>query len=229
MLGLFTPSLERRRAKAAARASGALADYYRTPVPTDDTPWTQLRLLAIDVETTGLDPEKDQLLSLGWVPVDGDVIDLSGATHIILQAATDVGQSAVYHGITDDQLAGGVPVADAMVEVLRALAGRVLLAHYANIEVSFLSRVCQQLYGAPLEVPVVDTLVLHDKLINKGFDDESTGNMLRLWTARGRYGLPRYGAHEALTDAVACAELYLGQVSEANLVKPQTYKTLRKP
>lgn len=229
MLGLFTPSLERRRAKAAARATGPLAEYYRTPIPPDDTGWAQLALLAIDVETTGLDPERDQMLSMGWVPVDGDCIVLGGATHIILHAQTDVGQSAVFHGITDDQVAQGVPLSEAMEQVLSALAGRVLLAHYASIEINFLSRMCLKLYGAPLEVPAIDTLVLQDRLVNKGFDDEATGNQLRLWTARSRFGLPKYGAHEALTDAVACAELYLAQLCEANLIKQQTYKTLRMP
>ena len=37
---------------------------------------------------------------------------------------------------------------------------------------------------------------------------------LRLWTARERYGLPSYRAHECLIDAIACAELYLAQVAE---------------
>ena len=36
----------------------------------------------------------------------------------------------------------------------------------------------------------------------------------RLWTARERYGLPTYRAHECLIDAIACAELYLAQVAE---------------
>ena len=226
-MGLFTPSLERRRAKAAAKASGALADFYRVPIQPDATPASELRLLAIDIETTGLDPARDQMLSVGFVPVDGEEIVLSGATHRVLAADAEVGQSAVFHGITDDQLTAGTPVAEAMAETLDALAGRVLLAHFAHIEVSFLSRVCVRLFGAPLEVPVVDTLVLHDRLINRGFDDEAKAGELRLWAARERYGLPRYAAHEALTDAVACAELYLGHLAEFATLRPQTLRTLK--
>lgn len=227
MFGLFSPSLERRRAKAAARASGALAEYYRVPPPPDDTPADELRLLALDAETTGLDPARDQLLSLGWVPVDGAVIALGGAAHRILCVDAAVGQSAVFHGITDDQVAAGTPVADALAEVLAALAGRVLLAHFARIETQFLSRLCEQLYGAPLEAPVVDTLVLHDRLVNRGFDDEAKAGELRLWNARTRYGLPRYPAHGALTDAVACAELYLAHVAEVSATARPTLKSLK--
>jgi len=227
MLGLFGSSLGRRRAKAAARASGPLADYYRVPVPDDDTPADRLRLLAIDLETTGLEPARDTILSVGFVPVDGDTIVLAGARQLVVRTEREVGQSAVLHGITDDVVAAGLPVGAAAAATLEALAGRVLLAHFAQIEVGFLSRVCEQLYGAPLVPPVVDTLVLHDRVINRGFDDESRAGALRLWNARRRFGLPRYAAHAALMDAVACAELYLAHVAECALVKPQTLKTLK--
>ncbi|MFP5415285.1 MAG: exonuclease domain-containing protein [Actinomycetes bacterium] len=227
-MGAFDAPLRSwRRARAAGKASGALAQYYRTPVQADATWASELRLLAIDVETTGLDPRRDTMLSIGYVPVDGDTIVLAGAAHWVLAADAEVGQSAVFHGITDDEVAAGTPVADAVAEVLAALAGRVLLAHFAGIEVGFLSRACETLFGAPLVTPVVDTLVLHDRLINRGFDDEAKAGELRLWTARGRYGLPRYRAHGALTDALACAELYLGHVAELSGQSPQTLGSLR--
>lgn len=226
MFGLFSPSVEKRRAKAAARASGPLAEFYRVPLQPDSTAADDLRLLALDIETTGLDPRKDTVLSVGWVPVDGDTITLGGAGHLVLAAGTEVGQSAVFHGITDDQVAAGTPVEEAVAQVLAALAGRAMLAHFASIETQFLSLLCERLYGAPLVTPVVDTLVLHDRLINRGFDDEARAGELRLWNARRRYGLPRYHAHGALTDAIACAELYLGHVAEVTLERPQTLKSL---
>lgn len=228
MFGLFGSSLSRRRDKAAARARGALADYYAgTPLPADATPASELRLLAIDIETTGLDAATDTVLSVGFVPVDGDSLVLGGARHMVVHADREVGQSAVFHGLTDDMVAAGLPAADVLAATLQALTGRILLAHFAKIEVEFLSRACQQTFGAPFVPPVIDTLQLHDRLINRGFDDEAKGNELRLWNARERYGLPRYHAHEALTDAMACGELYLAQLAEFTTLKAQTFKTLR--
>lgn len=226
--GLFTPSLERRWAKARTKARGPLAEYYHVPPPANDTGVADLRLLAIDVETTGLDPNRDHLLSIGYVPVDGTTIVLGGAARFVIRSGREVGQSATFHGITDDIVAAGTALEEALPATLRALTGRILLAHFARIEVDFLSRVCEVLYGAPLVVPVIDTLEVQNRIVNPGFDDETKGNQLRLWNARGRYGLPRYSAHEALTDAVACAELYLAQVSELSRARPQTFKTLRK-
>ncbi|MEO7587720.1 MAG: exonuclease domain-containing protein [Arachnia sp.] len=218
---------QRRRDRARATAQGPLADFYTAEWPTATTPADELRLLAIDLETTGLDPASDRALSVGFVPVDGTDVVLAGARHLIIRAATDVGQSAVVHHLTDDMIAAGAPMVDVLTDTLAALRGRVLLAHFASIEVQFLSRACEHLFGAPLVVPTIDTLELHRRLLSQGFDDEARGNQLRLWNARERYGLPVYAAHEALTDALACAELYLAQAAEMSSLKPQTYRSLR--
>ena len=61
-------------------------------------------VLAVDVETTGLDPKNNQLVSIGWVPVNDRVIDLSGAQYFVLAGAS-VGESATIHGVTDDDVA----------------------------------------------------------------------------------------------------------------------------
>ena len=227
MFGGLFGGPERRRDRARAKARGPLADFYAAPWPDAGTPASELRLLAIDLETTGLDPTRDQALSVGVLPVDGFELVLGGARHLVICAEAEVGQSAVVHHLTDDMIAAGVPLPDVLAETLAALKGRILLAHFARIEEEFLSLACERHFGAPLVVPVIDTLALHHRLLSQGFDAEARGNQLRLWNARTRYGLPSYGAHEALTDAMACAELYLGQVAEFSATKPQTFRSLR--
>jgi len=203
----------RARDKAARSARGPLADYYKVPLQPPSTPADELRLLAIDIETTGLDAGSDAVLSIGYLPVDGDTIVLGGAANLVLQGAS-VGQSATIHGLTDDVIAGGVPREEAVAATLAALAGRVLLAHHDVIEVGFLSRACVELYGAPFVTPSIDTMHLQRRIVAPGFNDEPRADDLRLWTARARFRLPRYGAHQATTDALACAELYLAQLAE---------------
>lgn len=161
-----TPSAEqqRRRALRSARP-GPLKDYLQTPFPDPATPVGDLRLLAVDLETTGLHPKKDRLLSIGFVPVDGLTIDLSGARRFVVQSGVEVGQSAAIHGLTDDTVAAGTPIEDALPEVLEALRGRVLLAHYTDIEERFLSTACERVYGSRMPVARIDTLELHRRLI----------------------------------------------------------------
>lgn len=202
-MGLFDSM---RRASARRKATGALGAFYAAPLRDD-------RYLAVDIETTGLDPSTDRLLSIGWVPVDGDEIVLGGAGHVVIRGAggeESVGQSATLHGLTDDQIAAGVDREEAVELLLRALAGRTLLAHYARMEVGFLDKACREIYGAPFNVDTADTMD-REYARYAAMDRDPGREDLRLWNTRDRYGLPPYKAHHALTDALSCAELWLAQ------------------
>jgi len=225
---LFRRSAHHRWERALQRAApGPLHDYLVVPPPGPATPLDDLRLLAVDIETTGLDPRRDRVLSIGWVPVDGGRVLLGGAGRAVVRDGAGVGQSATVHGLTDDRLAGGEPLEDAVARLLSALTGRVLLAHFARIETGFLGSVCERVWGAPLACVVVDTFELERREMGGGWGSEPQAGALRLWAARGRRGLPVYPAHEALTDALACAELYLAQRAGLQERSAETTLTLR--
>ncbi|QSF58025.1 exonuclease domain-containing protein [Nocardioides sp. zg-1228] len=184
------------------------------PAPPAATPVSRLELLALDVETTGLDPRTDHLLSLGWVPLAGGRVRLADAREHRVRPpdGVGVGASATWHRLTDDGLADAPAVADVLPQLLADLHGRVLLAHHAPIEVGFVAAATLAAYGARAPLTVVDTLALEHRL-RADVHGEVQGS-LRLDAARRTYGLPRYAAHDALTDAIAAAELLLAQVAE---------------
>lgn len=225
-MGLAELLVARRRRRAARRApEGALRTYLETPLPGPATPLNELPLLAVDLETTGFDPRRHRALSVGFVPVDGGGIALGGAEAVLLRPEPGrglddegVGQSATVHGITDDAVATGESVEAVLDQIFSALKGRILLAHYSPIETDFLSVLCQTTYGVRPPLQVIDTLELQRRVVVGGPENEFRSapdpEELRLGAARQRYGLPRYRAHNALGDALACAELYLAQVSE---------------
>ncbi|ADI13387.1 3'-5' exonuclease [Truepera radiovictrix] len=168
--------------------------------------------VAVDLETTGLRPRWDAPLSVGWVLVRAGAIELATARYAVLRAKREVAQSATVHGLTDDAVADGEDAAAVLAELLAVLAGRVLVAHHAAIELRFLDRLCREHFGGPLLVRVVDTLALAARSAERhGAVDE---NALRLHAVRARYGLPRYAAHSALSDALATAELLLALTAE---------------
>ena len=105
-----------RRERALKKATGALAEFYQVPHPGPRASLADLPMLAVDVETTGLSPRDDRLLSIGWVPIDGGTITLAGAGHVVLQQrdGTSVGESATIHGLTDDAVRAGMPAAEAV-------------------------------------------------------------------------------------------------------------------
>jgi DNA polymerase III subunit epsilon len=225
---LFSPQSWRSTTKDLP--PGPVRDYLVGPKPTPDTLLAEAPLLAVDVETTGLDPRRDQILSIGFVPLDGLNVRLAGAGHVLVRPSVGVGDSANIHGLTDDALADALSPAQALDVLFSALRGRVLLAHHAGIETGFVGRACNDIHGFRPRLAVVDTMALQFRLLSQGFDDEPPAGSLRLWTARGQYGLPRYAAHNALTDSLACAELYLAQAAELQALssKPLTLKSVLK-
>ena len=193
--------------------------------PDDRTALDELPLLAVDVETTGLSPVRDRLLAVGWVPVDGTRIDLSGARRYVVRR-DDPGEAVTIHGLTHDDLEAGRPLAEVLAELRAALSGRVLLAHYASFDLAFLDAAFRSVGDRPLRPPDVCTLDLQRRLLAR--NGEVPDDALRLWRARERHGMPPTKAHDALGDALACAELYLAQVAELGAGEPLCLRDVRR-
>ncbi|MEJ2396227.1 MAG: exonuclease domain-containing protein [Candidatus Thiodiazotropha sp.] len=208
-------SLETLRKRALAKSTpGALHDYLSTPMPSKKTQCDDLVIVALDLETTGLDPKKDKILSFGLVEVRHMTIKLETSRHQLISIDGQIPEeSAVIHHITDDQAATGITIAEALPELLTRLAGKVMLVHYASIEQNFINAACQKLYGAPFVMPTIDTLVLAQRLFERRNHTIQAGD-LRLFNLRPRYNLPNYKAHNALSDALATAELFLAMAAE---------------
>lgn len=167
-------------------------------------------LLALDFETDGLNAKTDPILSAGFVAVQDSVVLGQTAEHIVAQSGSRLSKRAVaVHGLTDTDVKAGVSLEALLDRLFHALAGRIILAHHAIIEVSFLRQACFSLYGASPPLMALDTLKIEQRRPGQRADT------LRLLDLRKAYGLPPYQNHHALSDAHACAELYLAQLAKA--------------
>jgi DNA polymerase-3 subunit epsilon len=200
-------ALHRRRLDAST-----LEACWAAPLPGPGDDWRRVPFLACDGEMSSLEPGDGELLSLGWVPVDDGFAVLAGAAHRILRPRAGVGQSAVVHQLRDVDLAAGAGAAEVLDDFLCAARGRVLLFHHARLDLAFLDRLCRARAGAPLLLPVVDTLTLERRLLARRGRAIGPGD-LTLAGCRSRYGLPPHRAHNALTDALATAELFLAHAT----------------
>lgn len=204
----------RRRRLVDRVAPGVLREYLGHPFPRGDTPWREVEYLALDLETTGLDPARERILSVGFVPVRGGGIILREGRRLLVRPERPVPRAtAVIHGILDDQASQGVSEAEMLERVLPALAGRVLVGHYVRMERAFLEAACRRVFGYPLPFLAVDTLVLAQRTQRRRHQVVQRG-ALRLAALREAHQLPRYKAHDALWDAIAAGELFLAQVAQ---------------
>jgi len=179
--------------------------------------WREHRWLALDLETNGLDPARDDILSAAWVPLSAHGIDLQAAYACVVQSRQPLTQSATIHGLDRDRVDSGEPAE----RVLRAFSGtatgRILIAHHARLDRAFLQTAVNRLDLHLEPLAVVDTLGLERRRLRIAGHDAETlpANTLSLAACRARHGLPAVAGHDALADAVACAELFLAQAWQA--------------
>lgn len=175
------------------------------------------------METTGLKPRQHQIVSIGWVPIINNRIQLGGAKYVLIKGV-DVGDSATIHHLRDSDLENGCGLDEAIELLTEDLKGKGMLAHFAPIETAFYSHACKKLWGREPELQVVDTFALERRHMER-MSTYPRGEDLRLSRVRSRYGLPNYRNHNALTDAIACAELYLAIAAHR---PPQKLKDVQK-
>ncbi|EMS78942.1 3'-5' exonuclease [Desulfotignum phosphitoxidans] len=200
----------------------AVKAFYQAGSVPGDTPLKQVSFLALDLETTGLDPQTDAIISVGFIPLYHDRILCSGARHWVVrpdQHRPDI--QTVIHGITHSRMDACPRFNTILPRLLKAMAGRVIVAHYSRIEQGFLRKAIADLTGDDLEFPIVDTMeiesrkhpVFRPNLFQRWMGEKNSPS-LRLAHARERYNLPPYRPHHALTDALAAAELFLAQTND---------------
>jgi len=188
-----------------------LSDYLLNTSFVEDLTMADADIVALDFETTGLDPLKDKILSIGLVNISDSQIDLGSSYHQhIRNKSLGAKETIVIHQITEQQQISGLPLKEALPIILEKLAGKILLAHYAKFDMTLLKRAVKQCYGVDLPILAMDTMILgqqHFDKIQRPYQPKD----LRLNALREFHGLPEHLGHNALNDAVATAELYLAQ------------------
>ena len=223
----FLMGYEAKRKRLLKNApEGALKDFLSIPFPSHKNSIENTPILAVDFETTGLNPAKDQILSIGFILIQNNEIQLSSAYHKVIRTNGPLAEeNVVIHQITDDTRHQGTSLETAIEELLKALAGKVMLVHFANIEKHFLKSACKKLYGIAPVFPMIDTLMLAKRRLDMGTAAYDPSE-LRLYKLRDKYKLPQYAAHNALIDAMATAELFFAEVSSSNNKHSQPLKTV---
>lgn len=207
--------------RTGAPAGVSAADAYRSaPLPAPDTPWRQVGYCVVDLETTGLDADRDEIISFAAVPIDGGRIVLGDVAHGLIKPQAPIRRDSVpIHGIRPEDVAAAPPLEAVLDRLLEAMCGRVLVVHVDWVERGFLGAA---LRGRRLRLrePVLDTSRLAASRL-PGVPEP----MSLSWLAH-RLGLPVYGQHEALGDAITTAQVFLALVTQADREQPQTLGTL---
>ena len=179
-------------------------------------PWETVTYWALDLETGGLDPGKDPIIAVGMLPIRAGRIRLGESFRTLVRPGglRRIDPASVRaHQLVLGEMKDAPTIDDVLPIVERRLRGNVLLVHHRGIDVTFLQEACRRTgvkWPGPKVVDTVDLLLRVAKRARFTSPDHPQDRpVLNLGAAREAHGLPPYQAHDALTDAVATAELFL--------------------
>nr|WP_298114134.1 3'-5' exonuclease [uncultured Pseudomonas sp.] len=181
------------------------------PAPLGPLPLAQQRLVVLDLETSGLDMKRDQVLSIGAVAIANGAIDFSQQfERTLCRHDHKVSASVLIHGIAPSEIANGVEPAEALLDFMEFLGDSPVLAFHAPFDQRMLGRALKQSLGYRLRHVFFDAADLAPLLCPQaniphgGLDD---------WTRY--FGLQVQQRHHASADALVTAELALILFSKA--------------
>lgn len=165
-------------------------------------------VVVFDTETTGLNPKKDEILSIGAVIVKENKILTSQKFELFVKPSKDIKEESIkIHQIRNIDLENGCEPKEAIEQFLHFIGARPLVGYYIDFDVKMVNKYIKPLIGITLPNPKIEVSgIYHDKkikLIPEGTID------LRFDVMMKDLGLPIFGKHDALNDAVMTAMMYV--------------------
>jgi DNA polymerase III subunit epsilon len=167
-------------------------------------PWRSVDLVALDFEATGIDFERDTIISFGAVPIRQGRIEIGDCLYELVHPGEiePSRESIVVHGLRPLDLVDAPSLESAKAALSSVMEGRFLVVWWAPVEAGFLNK----LFGGGTRSWLRRAVDVRDLLIGH----EGTGaSGLTLTEAAERYGVPVVDPHQALDDALVTAQLFM--------------------
>jgi DNA polymerase-3 subunit epsilon len=169
--------------------------------------WREAPFIAIDIETTGLDPRRDEVISFAGIPIESGRIIASESVHgLVRPRVAPADASITIHRLREADLSAAPRAPEALARLGAVMPGRTPVVHASWVERTFLRKA-----GCALPRRIVDTAVLWRLLsIERGAPDPGTCSLSVIAAA---LGLPAHRPHEAEGDALTAAQAFLAMAT----------------
>jgi DNA polymerase-3 subunit epsilon len=171
-------------------------------------PYSGTELVVLDTETTGLDPKKDEILSIGAVIVRDNKILMNQSFECFVKPSASISKESIkIHQIRECDLAHAVEPEEAIRGLLDFIQNRPIIGYYIDFDHKILSRYTKQMIGSTLPNPTIELSSMYYRRYRKSSSYEFVD--LKFDTIMEALALPSLGKHDALNDAIMSAMIYL--------------------
>jgi DNA polymerase III subunit epsilon len=201
----------RRRAPLGAAAAERLQRWRAAPEPDLPPPPPAARFVVADVEATGLDVQRDRLIAIGAVTVEGSRVDLGRSFYAVLrQQEASSRENILVHGIGGTAQRAGNDPAAALLAFLEFAGKAPLVGFHAAFDDAMIRNAMREFLGEPWERRWIDLAQLAPQLMP---EEARARPHLDAWLER--FGIEVFSRHDAAADALATAELLLALLPRA--------------
>jgi DNA polymerase-3 subunit epsilon len=203
------------------KATGAAAEVrYARRKTIGAEEWTQpirtMTFTVLDCEMTGLDPARDEILSIGAVRIRNGRIEMSERFYQVFKPTEAVSPKEVIliHGLGHDEVSRGMPLGDALDRLLAFIGDSVVIGHYTALDLGFLNAALATRKERSLKNPALDTRLLFGWWRRRTSPSAQRCDDATLEEIVLELGLPRYPAHHAFYDALTTGLVFLKLLGE---------------
>ena len=168
--------------------------------------------VALDCETTGLDVNRDEIISIGAVRIVGNRLLTSQRLELIVRPKRSIAQASMrVHRLRESDVAAGIAPEQAMRQLLEFIGSRPLVGYYLEFDVGLINRAIWPMLGVGLPQPKIDISALYYDMKNRQLQPHLRNERidLRFETIMRELELPSRDAHDALNDAVMAGLAFL--------------------
>lgn len=192
-------------------------------------PASEVRFVVLDTETTGLDPRRDRIITIGAVGVCNGEIRLDDVFEVLLKIAYN-NSSVTVHGITRDEASAGMEETEALPLFLEYLRDGVIVGHHIGHDIQTLNAACERHYGFPLRNRSLDTMDLTLHLNDAGaFGSLPMAQGFSLDSLCDMFGVTPHDRHTAGGDALITARIFLRLLKAAKAAGCDSLEALCQP
>jgi DNA polymerase-3 subunit epsilon len=170
--------------------------------------------VSLDCETTGLNVGTDEIISIGAVRIVGNRIMTSERLELLVRPEKGVSADSVrIHRLREQDVAQGLPIDEAMKQLLRFIGSRPLVGYFLEFDVAMLNQSIWPLLGVNLPQPKIEVSAMYYDYKFKQlppYQQQANPDIdLRFDTLMADLNLPVREAHDALNDAVMAAMAFI--------------------
>lgn len=170
--------------------------------------------VALDCETTGLNPRSDEIIAIGAVRIVGNRVLTSERLELLVRPEHGVSAESIrVHRLREQDVQDGVPAEEAMRRLLHFIGARPLVGYYLEFDVAMINRTLKRTLGLTLPQEKIEVSRLYYDHVFQQLpphkQQENTDIDLRFATIMDALGLPTREAHDALNDAVMAALAFI--------------------